>query len=135
MSKKQLQEYKDLLVDKKAICTVAVGRANKPPHITPVWFKVTPKEIDDRELTFNTLEGRVKANLLHIGTKLSINIIDPDEPSRYLSIDGEIAKIINGEEGTKHIHELSRKYNGQDASFLQPGDKRIKYVVKMNEFY
>ena len=135
MPKKQINEYRDLLLDKKAVCTVAVARIIKAPHIKPVWFKVKPKEFDNKELTFNKLKGRVKANLLHVGTKISVNIIDPDEPARYVSIDGEITKIIEGEEGIKHIHELSQKYDGEDASFLQPGDKRIKYVMKMDEFY
>ena len=135
MSDKILEEYKDLLMDKKVICTVAINRKNKSPHITPVWFEVTQENFNNREITFNTQRGRVKANLLNIGTELSINIIDPDKLNRYLSIDAVVTQIINGEEGAKHVNELAHKYTGKDAAFLNPGDERIKYVVKMNNFY
>lgn len=135
MSGKNLQDFQDLLMDKKAICTVAINRPNQSPHLTPVWFEVTQENFNNKELTFNTLQGRVKANLLKAGTKISINIIDPDQPSRYLSIDGTVEKLVSGEEGIKHINKLSRKYTGHDADFLEPGNERIKYIVKMNQFY
>lgn len=135
MAGKTLQEYKDLLMDKKAICTVAITRKNKAPHLTSVWFKVTQEDYNHKELTFNTMRERVKANLLKVGTVLSINIIDPDMPSRYVCINGVVTTIVDGKEGLKHINELARKYTGKDAAFLEPADERIKYVVKMNNFY
>ena len=81
MSSKKLQDYKDLLMNKKVICTVAINRKNKSPHITPVWFEVTQENYKNKEMTFNTLKGRVKANLLKQGTEISINVIDPEIPS------------------------------------------------------
>ena len=135
MSDKTLLAYKDLLMDKKVVCMIAVGRTNDAPHLTPVWFGVTEEDFDNKELTFNTLRGRVKANLLKVGTKLSISMVDPDEPSRYLSMGGIVERIIGGEEGLNHIHELSHKYTGHDAVFLQPGDERLKYIIKITELY
>ncbi len=135
MPSKKLQDYKDLLIDKKVICTIAIARKNDAPHITPVWFGVTQENFDNQELTFNTLRGRVKDKLITVGTKISINIFDPDQLSRYISIDGVVKQIINGKEGTNHINELAHKYTGNDAAFLNPGDERIKYVVKMEKFY
>lgn len=135
MPNKYLFDYKDLLMDKKAICLIAINRTNQAPHITPVWFGVTDENFANNEITFNTLRGRVKANLLKVGSKLSLSIFDPDEFSRYISIDGVVDTIIGGEEGLNHIHELSHKYTGHNAVFLQPGDERLKYVVKIEKLY
>ena len=135
MSGKQLQDYKDLLLDKKVVCTVAVTRKNNTPHITPIWFGMTEENFKNKELTMNTLQGRVKANLFKKGTKLGISLMDPDQPSRYISMDGEINSITEGEEGTRHIQELSHKYTGHDAVFLKPGDERIKYTISISKVY
>lgn len=135
MAGKQLHDYRDLLLDKKVVCTVAVTRKDNTPHLTPIWFGMNEENFKNKEITMNTLKGRLKANLFKKGTKIGISMMDPDQPSRYLSMDGEIRSITEGEEGTKHIQELSHKYTGHDADFLNQGDIRIKYTISINNIY
>jgi hypothetical protein len=55
---------------------------------------------------------------------------DPENPYRYLAVQGEVAEIT--EEGADaHIDSLAKKYLGKDRyPFRQPGEVRVIYRIK-----
>lgn len=128
-----LTQYQDLLIDKKAIMTLAIVKKDNTPHITPVWFNC---DINKGIIYFNTAKGRVKANILKKNSKVAMNIIDPNNFYHYLGISGTITDIIEGEDAMKHINLLSKKYTGNDIyQSRMPGEVRIKYICKINQTY
>lgn len=135
MSEKKLDDYKDLLLDKKTIAVLSVSRANKSPHATQVWFDCDQDSLKNNEIMVNTSKGRLKSKLLQKGTKVTLTFPDKADDFRYLSAEGEISRIIEGQEATEHIHKLSHKYLGKDYPYLQPNEKRLKYIVKVSKIY
>ena len=131
---KKLNEYRDLIFEKKAIAHIAIIRPNGTPHVTPVWFDCKKEEFEDMVFYFNSAKGRVKTNSLKLGSIVSISILDPDSPYRYLGINGEIIEIIEGQEAIQHIHELSIKYLGRNWE-IPEGQIRVKYKVKIKDIF
>lgn len=132
MPNKDLSDFKDLLIDKKALAHFAIVRKNNIPHVTPVWFNLSEDDFKQGLININTAKGRVKANNLEIGSKISLSIVDPDNIYRYVGINGIIQEVIEGEGGLEHINELSFKYRGDNVyRNLKSGEIRIKYVIKI----
>ena len=135
MSEKKLTDFKDLLIEKKILTVLSVPRKNKGPHATPVWFKTTEEGLKKNEITFNSNTSRMKGKLIHKGTPVTMTFLDPDNTFRYITLSGSVAQVIEGQEAINHINELSRKYQGTDYPNLQPGEKRVKFVLKVANVY
>ena len=113
-------KYLDLLQRKKAFANLATVMANGTPQVTPVWF-----DYSDGVVRVNTAKGRVKARTLKEGAPVSLAILDPDDPYRYLQIRGRVRKAT--EEGAAaHIDSLAKKYLGKDKyPYARPGEVRV----------
>ena len=62
--------------------------------------------------------------------RVSLALIDPENPYRYLEIRGRVVEIT--EEGAaEHINKLAKKYLGVDKyPYRQPGEIRVIYKIK-----
>jgi hypothetical protein len=62
--------------------------------------------------------------------RVGIDILDPDNPYRHLSIRGRVADVT--EEGADaHINKLAKKYIDQDVyPYRQPGEVRVLYKIE-----
>lgn len=129
--KKKLNDFRDLLFEKNSIAHVAIIRKGGIPHVTPVWFDLTEEDLKNSIFKFNSAKGRVKTSNLRINSSVSISILDPEDPYRYLGLNGKIIKVIEGDEAVKHIHELSVKYTGKEFWNIKENPNRIKYIVKI----
>ena len=92
----KLEEFKDILFDKKAFALVALVTKQGLPHVTPLWFDLTEEDYNNGILNINTATGRVKSNNLSKGSKVAISIMDPDNGYRYLGFHGTILDWIMG---------------------------------------
>ena len=120
-----LDEYADLLTQKKAFANLATIMPDGSPQVTPVWF-----DYADGVIRFNTAKGRVKQRNLKDGSSIALSIMDPDNPYRYVQIRGKVTRVT--EQGANaHIDSLAKKYLGKDKyPFAQPGEVRITYEIK-----
>lgn len=120
-----LQDYTDLLQQKKAFAHLATLMPDGTPQVTPVWV-----DYRDGRVLVNTAKGRVKARNMHEGSPVALSIADPDNPYRYVQVRGQVARIH--EEGADaHIDFLAQKYLGQDRyPFRRPGEERIIYEIE-----
>lgn len=117
------QSHRDIL-EKRSFAHVATVDADGAPQVTPVWI-----DFDGEHLLINSQRGRKKDRNMRERAEVGISILDPDNPYRYLGVQGEVVEIT--EEGAEaHIHKLSRKYNGHDYKNLRPGDVRVIYKIK-----
>jgi PPOX class probable F420-dependent enzyme len=120
-----LDNYLDLLQQKKAFADLATIMPDGTPQVTPVWF-----DYDGGKLRVNTAKGRVKARNLKLGVPVALSIMDPDNPYRYVQIRG---RVVNATEtgADAHIDSLAKKYLGKDKyPFRQPGEVRIMYEIE-----
>jgi PPOX class probable F420-dependent enzyme len=118
------EKYKDLF-DKKAFANLATIMPDGSPQVTPVWV-----DFDGKHVLVNSARGRRKDKNIGQNSSVSLSIMDPDNPYRYLEVRGRVAEIT--EEGaSEHIDKMAKKYLGQDKyPFSQPGEVRVLYKIE-----
>jgi PPOX class probable F420-dependent enzyme len=122
-------KYKDL-TSKVAFAQLATVMPDGTPQVTPVWY-----DYDGRHVCVNTAKGRVKDKNMRRNKKVALSVQDPENPYRYLAIQGEVADIT--EEGADaHIDSLAKKYLGKDKyPFRQPGEVRVIYKIRPDKVH
>jgi PPOX class probable F420-dependent enzyme len=110
----------DLLKDKKAFANFATLNADGSPQVTPVWV-----DFDGSHVLVNTAKGRVKTKNLEREPRVALSIADPDNPYRYLGIQGRVTEMT--ESGADaHIDKMAKKYMGKDTyPYRAPGEVRV----------
>lgn len=128
MSDERLKKYEDLFA-KKALASMATLMPDGRPQVTPVWC-----DFDGQNVLINTAVGRVKDRNLQRDGRVSLAIIDPDNPYRYLEVRGTV--IERTEKGADaHIDRMAKKYLGVDTyPGRQPGEVRVLYRIKPERF-
>jgi PPOX class probable F420-dependent enzyme len=117
------EQYHDIL-NKKAFAQLATVMPDGSPQVSPVWF-----EYDGKNILINSAKGRVKDRNMRRDARVGLDIVDPDNPYRHVSIRGRVANIT--ESGADdHIDKLAKKYLGADKyPYRQPGEVRVKYTI------
>ncbi|HVZ18775.1 MAG TPA: PPOX class F420-dependent oxidoreductase [Terriglobales bacterium] len=118
-------QYKDLLTGKKAFASLATLMPDGTPQVTPVWF-----DWDGKNLMFNSARGRQKDKNVRRDPRVTLTIMDPENPYRYLEVRGRVTDITQ-EGATAHIDKMAKKYLDKDKyPFAQPGEVRVLYTVR-----
>jgi PPOX class probable F420-dependent enzyme len=113
------------LLTKKAFANLATLNADGSPQVTPVWV-----DFDGTHVLVNTARGRVKAKNLAREPRVGISIADPDNPYRYLGIQGRVVEMTE-DGGDAHIDKMAKKYLDKDSyPFRAPGEVRV--IVKIS---
>jgi PPOX class probable F420-dependent enzyme len=117
------EKYMDLF-QKKAFANLATIMPDGSPQVTPVWV-----DFDGSHVLINTARGRQKDKNMQRDAKVSLAILDPDNPYRYLEIRGTVADIT--EQGADaHIDKMAKKYMGKDTyPYRNPAEKRVIYKI------
>jgi len=123
------ENYLDL-TQKKAFAQLATLMPDGSPHVAPVWF-----EFDGKYILINSAKGRVKDRNIRRDPRVGIDIVDPDNPYRHLSIRGRVVDITeNGAD--EHIDKLTKKYMGQDKyPYRGPAEVRVQYRIEPEHTY
>lgn len=117
-------KYQDLF-NKPAFASLATLMPNGQPQVTPVWV-----DWDGKNLIINSAKGRQKDKNMRRDPRVSLVVVDPENPYRYLEIRGKVVKIT--EDGADdHIDRMAKKYLGQEKyPMRQPGEVRVLYAVE-----
>jgi PPOX class probable F420-dependent enzyme len=118
------EKFRDLFT-KQAFAHLGTLMADGRPQVTPVWC-----DHDGTHVRINSAKGRVKDKNMRRNKKVALSIMDPDNPYRYLAVQGVIVEIT--EQGADaHIDSLAKKYLGKDKyPFRQPGEVRVMYKIR-----
>lgn len=113
------------LFQKRAFAHLATLNADGTPQVTPVWV-----DWDGTHVWVNTARGRLKDRNVRRNPRVALSIADPDNPYRYLGIQGRVAKIT--EEGADaHIDKMAKKYLDKDTyPFRAPGEVRVLIAIE-----
>jgi PPOX class probable F420-dependent enzyme len=119
-----LTDAQKALIDKKIFATVTTLNRDGSPQSTPVWV-----DHDGTNLRFNTARGRLKDRNLRRDPRLSVVLVDPDDPYQgVLLVRGRA--LLTEEGADDHIDRLAQKYLGQERyPWRQPGDVRLTVAV------
>jgi PPOX class probable F420-dependent enzyme len=102
LSEKQIE-----LLRKPNLAIVATVRPDGTPQLTPTWV-----DTDGEHVLINTAEGRWKPRYLRRDPRISVTVVDRDDPYDWVSVTGTAELTHDGAE--EHIHKLSHKYRGKD---------------------
>jgi PPOX class probable F420-dependent enzyme len=117
------KQYLDLF-DKKAFGNLGTTMQDGSPQVTPVWV-----DYDGKHVRFNSALGRVKDKNVRRDPRVSIALLDPENPYRYLEIRGRVVEITQ-EGADSHIDALAKKYLGKDKYPFRKADEiRVTYKV------
>jgi PPOX class probable F420-dependent enzyme len=117
-------KYLDLF-EKRAFASLATVMPDGRPQVTPVWC-----DFDGSHVIVNSAKGRRKDLNMRAEPRVSLAIVDPDNPYRYLEVRGTVTEIT--EEGADvHIDKMAKKYMNVDAyPYRQPAEVRVIYRIK-----
>jgi len=118
------EKYRDLF-NKRAFASLATRMPNDEVQVTPVWV-----DVDNGTVLFNSARGRVKDQNVRRDPRVTLTLMDPDNPYRYMEIRGRVVDYT--EQGAdQHIDKLAKKYLGVDKyPYAKPGEVRVLYRVK-----
>jgi len=118
------EKYLDLF-QKKAFAQLATLMPDGSPQVSPVWV-----DYDGRYLVINSAKGRVKDRNMRRDPRVGIDLLDPDNPYRHISIRGRVTEITeNGAD--EQIDKLTKKYLNQDRyPYRGSGEVRVTYKIE-----
>ena len=122
----QLPDEVKALLDGPNFWHLSTLNPDGSPHSTVMWMHRR-----DGRVMFNTAIGRVKHRNLSLDPRVCVSLSVPEHPYSNVSIQGVIAKTLEGDEGLADIDFLANKYMGVETyPFLAPGERRITYLVE-----
>lgn len=118
------ENFQDLF-HKKAFAQLATLMADGSPHVAPVWV-----DYDEDRILINTAKGRVKDRNMRRDPRVGLDLVDPDNPYRHLSVRGRVVDIT--EQGAdEHIDKMAKKYLGVDSyPRRKAGEVRVIYKIE-----
>lgn len=124
------EKFRDLLSGKKAFASLGTIMPNGEPQVTPVWF-----DYDGKNFFFNSARGRQKDLNVRRDPRVSMTIIDPDNPYRYLEVRGRVTDITQ-EGADAHINKMAKKYLDKDVyPFRRAGEVRVLYTIRPEKMH
>jgi PPOX class probable F420-dependent enzyme len=118
-----------------------LGTVNKDgsPQVTPTWIDIIEKEEneDGREeiILINTAMDRLKQKNVSRDPRVSISILDEDNPYSMVTIKGRVVEQTT-EGADEHIDKLAKRYlNADRYPAHSPSVKRIILKVKPEKIF
>ncbi|MEU2712444.1 PPOX class F420-dependent oxidoreductase [Streptomyces sp. NPDC007205] len=105
------------LLDRKVFIVVGTVQPDGSPQLSPVWVKR-----DGDDLLFSTTVDRRKYKNLDREPRVTVVVMNPDQPYEYAEIRGTAAMTTEG--GPALIDELSEKYTGRKYADFNPASSQ-----------
>ncbi|HTZ92185.1 MAG TPA: PPOX class F420-dependent oxidoreductase [Streptosporangiaceae bacterium] len=115
------------LIDGKNYAVLATINADGSPQTSVIWIGR-----DDDGVLFTTVEGRVKHRNVVRDPRVSITVIDSDDPEYYVELRGRVSAITH-DVGRQVDTQLSWKYDGRDPAPDRPGAVRIVVRIEVDK--
>ncbi|HSF61246.1 MAG TPA: PPOX class F420-dependent oxidoreductase [Gaiellaceae bacterium] len=124
---RRLTEAERAFLESPYVGVVTDLRPDGSPHSTIVWV-----DVDDDGVSFNTAYGRAKPRYIAQDGRVSLTVVDPQDPYRWLSVSGTATLVDDGADG--QIDRLAKKYIGADSyPFRQPGERRVSVRIAVEK--
>jgi PPOX class probable F420-dependent enzyme len=118
------------LFDGKNFAFLATVKKDGSPQVTPTWI--------DREnniILINTAKGRLKHKNVTRDPRVSISLVDDQNPYSMVTISGRVIEQT-AEGADEHIDKLARKYLNTDKyPSHSPGVKRVILKIKPEKIF
>ncbi|MFC5822678.1 PPOX class F420-dependent oxidoreductase [Nonomuraea insulae] len=115
------------LLDAPNYATVTSLNPDGGPQSSVVWVRT-----DGDDVLFSTVKGRRKPRNFERDPRLSLLVIDPDNPYRYVEVRGKVS--MTPDPSGALIEELSQKYRGLPWED-KPGVERLIVRIAPDSVY
>ena len=121
-----LPEIAAEFLSRPLIAQIVTLNPSGSPQLTYVWF-----ERQDNQLVVSTRRDRVKARNLAQDPRVSIGIIDPEDPWRWITVNGRAE--LSGEDAHALIERLALKYMGPErgAAYAERTKAEPRVVIRI----
>lgn len=121
------ERFHDILTRARLGHLATISQAGRP-EVNPVWFLWDGEHI----LLSVKAETRKYRNLMR-NPNLAISFADPEHPSRYLEIRGQ---VIDSQRqfDLSFVNQLAQKHTGTDYSQARVEDERYKLTIAVNSW-
>jgi PPOX class probable F420-dependent enzyme len=99
-------------------------RPDDTVQVNPMWF-----EFDGEHIRFTHTTKRAKYRNLQHNPSMSLSVMDPENPYRYLEVRGRLVEVVPDPDGAFYI-ELGHRYG--DAGQEAPPDKADRVILVMS---
>ena len=120
---KKLPDKAKRLLDDANFVVVATSNTDGSPQTTVVWATY-----EGEELLLSTIQGRKKETNWLKDPRVSVLILDRDNPYSYVEVRGEVSMSTEG--GPELIERLSQAYTGESYTGDE-GTDNIRVVVRV----
>ena len=112
------------------IAFIATVNKDGSPQVTPVWI-----HMEGDLIIVNTEVGRVKQLNVERDPRVSISLVDKNDPYKFLGLDGTVIEQTTAG-ADSGIDALSKKYlNKDNYPFRKPDEKRITLKIRPERKY
>ncbi len=115
------------LLDSTAVAFVSTIGPYGEPQTTPLWFLHT-----DGAVRISLVEGRQKLRNLRRDPRMSLVVVDPARPTRYLELRGRVDQFVPDPDRVLE-HRITAKYApvapGDAAEDVQDDDGLMRYAT------
>ena len=87
-------------------------------------------DTDGTDVIVNTVAGFQKLRNVERDPRVAITVADPEEPTAYLQIRGEVVSTTT-DGAREHIDALSRKYTGHEYRPYGSGGEQQRVIVRI----
>jgi PPOX class probable F420-dependent enzyme len=94
------------LMQQASPCHVATVMPDGSPQMTQTWV-----DTDGEHVVVNIVQGSQKDRNVTRDPRVSVNVSDPEQPSRYFEVRGRVTSMTT-EGGAEHIETLAQRYLG-----------------------
>jgi PPOX class probable F420-dependent enzyme len=117
------EKHRSFLAENPFVGTVTTLRPDGSPHSTIVWV-----DVEDGAVSFNTARGRSKERYLSRDPRVSLLVVEPDDPYRWVAVSGRAELTEEGAD--EQIDKLAKKYLGQDHyPWRRSTEQRVKVRI------
>ena len=103
---------------------VTTLRRDGSPQSTVVWV-----DVEDGQVSFNTASGRAKPRHLERDSRVSLVVVDPRDPYKWVAVSGRAEVTEDGAD--PQIDKLAKKYIGKDEyPWRKPTERRLKVLIE-----
>lgn len=118
------EQYRDIL-EAESFAHLATVGSDGDPQSTPLWVD----HEDGEYVLLNTRRGRQKERNIRENPAVAVSVLDPENPSRYLSVRGEATLSEDG--AAEHIDELARQYLDVDRYPYHEAEPEPRVIIRV----
>ena len=112
------------LLEAPNFAAVATNRDGGAPDVKVVWA-----DVEDDQVVLNSAEGRKWPERLREDGRITVTVINHENPYEYAVIRGRLAEDTH-EGADENINKLAKKYLDKDEyPFRQEGEQRVIFRI------